>query len=451
MTRFGEAPSDFMPEKRWFWATLTLSSITIVSVVFAAWELVENRLFRDADYLTLHYLYITRGVASSLLLAFWAAWYVLRQKRKSEEELRRERERYRGVLEAFPGSVILYDREFRVMEWNASAEQMYGYSREEIHRQPLPTVPEEKRAELEEIMARVSAGAAVLDVETLRRPRHGEPFEVQLSLLPFRESSAPVCFLEFTSDIREQVRWRKHMLQIEKLTSMGKMAAGTAHHLNSPLAALLIRIEMMRRRTAGTPLDDDAARIEEGLQFCRHFVQRLLEFTRAAPVQKGDQDLGAIVDSVCGFFLPVIRSKHATLAADASEGRGQIVRADRNLLETLLLVLLSNALDAIPERGEIRVRCRRAAADTVGFAVEDNGCGIAPADLEHVFEPFFTTKGPGKGTGLGLAIARNVVLEHGGTIRIESEPGVRTTAYVDLPLAAAEEVAHSAAAYENRG
>ena len=89
MTRFGEAPSDFMPEKRWFWATLTLSSITIVSVVFAAWELVENRLFRDADYLTLHYLYITRGIASSLLLAFWAAWFVLRQKRKSEEDLRR--------------------------------------------------------------------------------------------------------------------------------------------------------------------------------------------------------------------------------------------------------------------------------------------------------------------------------------------------------------------------
>src|ERR1035438_3356825 len=78
-----------MPENRWFWATLTLSSITIVSVVLAAWELVENRLFRDADYITLHYLYITRGVASSLLLAFWAAWFVLRQRRKSEADLRR--------------------------------------------------------------------------------------------------------------------------------------------------------------------------------------------------------------------------------------------------------------------------------------------------------------------------------------------------------------------------
>jgi len=80
-----------MAEKRWFWATLTLSSITIVSIVFAAWELIDNRFFRDANYLTLHYLYITRGVATSLVLAFWAAWFVSRQRRKSEEDLRRSR------------------------------------------------------------------------------------------------------------------------------------------------------------------------------------------------------------------------------------------------------------------------------------------------------------------------------------------------------------------------
>ncbi len=322
-----------VPEKRWFWATLTLSSITIVSVVFAAWELVENRLFRNADYLTLHYLYITRGFASSLLLAFWAAWYVLRQKRKSDEELRRQRER---------------------------------------------------------------------------------------------------------------------MFEVEKLTSMGKMAAGTAHHLNSPLAALLIRIQMLRSRTAGTPLDEDAARIEEGLQFCRHFVQRLLDFTRVMPVQKGNQDLGAVVESVCDFFHPAIHARRANLIVDSSEGRGQLVLADRNLLETLLLTLLSNALDAVGEGGEIRVRCLRS-SQTVGFAVEDNGCGIAPHDLERVFEPFYTTKEPGKGTGLGLAIARNVVIEHGGVIRLESDLGLHTTAYVDLPLAAAEEVAQSASVYENRG
>src|SRR5512140_576550 len=110
-----------MGEKKWFWATLALSSITVVSVVFAAWELVQNHFFRGVDYVTLHFLYVTRGIASSLILAFWAAWFVLQQRRKSEEDLRRSRERYRGLLEDFPGAVILYDRDLRVLEWNAAA------------------------------------------------------------------------------------------------------------------------------------------------------------------------------------------------------------------------------------------------------------------------------------------------------------------------------------------
>ena len=147
-----------MPEKRWFWATLTLSSITIVSVVLAAWELVENRLFRYANYITLHYLYITRGVASSLLLAFWAAWFVLRQRRKSEADLRRSRDLYRGLLEAFPGAVILYDAELRVLEWNAPAERMYGYTRDEILGARLPILPAAKTAELEDFLRRVQYG-----------------------------------------------------------------------------------------------------------------------------------------------------------------------------------------------------------------------------------------------------------------------------------------------------
>jgi PAS domain S-box-containing protein len=433
-----------MPEKRWFWATLTLSSITIVSVVLAAWELVENRLFRDANYITLHYLYVTRGVASSLLLAFWAAWFVLRQRRKSEADLRRSRDLYRGLLEAFPGAVILYDSELCVLEWNAPAERMYGYTRDAILGARLPILPAAKTAELEDFLHCVEHGVPVLDVETLRQPCNAEPFEVQLSLLPFREGPGPLCFLEVTSDIRERVRWRRQMIEIEKLTSMGKMAAGTAHHLNSPLAALLIRTQLIRQHSTGPAFDADLAHIEEGLQFCRHFVQRLLDFTRAMPLEKAPQDLAAVIESIAGFFQPAILSRSANLTVDTSEGCGQLVFADRNLLETLLLTLLSNALDAVPAGGEISLRCRPS-PDTIGFTVSDNGCGISPAHLEHVFEPFFTTKEPGKGTGLGLAIARNVVIEHGGSINIESRPGEGTTVIVDLPLAVVPEMARRAA------
>ena len=434
-----------MSEKHWFWTTLTLSSITIVSVVFAAWELVENRFFRNADYLTLHYLYITRGVASSLLLAFWAAWFVLRQKRKSEEDLRRSRERYHRLIESFPGAVILYDRDLCVLEWNASAERMYGYTNAEICGQALPIVPPNKISELREFIESVEQGRQISDVETTRLARNGEPFEVQLSLLPFRESSAPMYFVEVTSDIRERVRWRARMLEIEKLTSMGKMAAGTAHHLNSPLAALLLRVQMMREREAEQLPNDDLNRLEEGLIFCRNFVQRLLDFTRPTALEKKNQDLAATIESVAGFILPTVQAKHAMLSVNTSEARGIEVQADRNLLEALLLILVTNALDAVAPGGKIELRCARPSRECVGFAVIDNGCGISARDLEHVFEPFFTTKEPGKGTGLGLAIARNVVAEHGGSIRMESNTGAGTKVRVDFPIAKTVSVTEEAA------
>ena len=436
-----------MAERKWFWATLTLSSITIVSVVFAAWELVENRFFRDATYLTLHYLYITRGIASSLLLAFWAAWFVLRQRRRYEEDLRRSRERYRGLLESFPGAVILYDSGLRVLEWNASAERMYGYSKDEVCGALLPIIPPDKRDELNACMDRVRGGENVLDIETTRLQRNRTPFEVQLSLLPFRESEHALYFVEVASDIRERVRWRERMLEIEKLTSMGKMAAGTAHHLNSPLAALLLRVQLMRERIDARDNDAsaDLARLEDGLKFCRDFVRRLLEFTRTTPVERGLHDLGAIIESVAGFFQPVIASRRAALKLDVSSLKGARVQADRNLLETVLLILLTNALDATPAGGEIRIRGGAISPDRVSFSVADNGCGIRPEHLERVFEPFFTTKEPGKGTGLGLAIARNVLVEHGGAIRIESQPGSGATVTIELPLAEAAALERRAA------
>ncbi len=196
-----------LPERGWYWATLILSSITIVGLVFAFWELIENRFFRDLDYVSLHYLYISRGVTASILLATWAGWFVTRQRRVAEEQLRQSNERYRGLLENSPGAVALYDRDLRVVEWNASAERLYGWTRQEVCNAPLPTLLSGRESEIRGLLASVEHGVAVLDHEDVRQSRAGEPIEVQLSLLPFHERGR-LYFLEVTSDIRERVRLR---------------------------------------------------------------------------------------------------------------------------------------------------------------------------------------------------------------------------------------------------
>ena len=122
------------------------------------------------------------------------------------------------------------------------------------------------------------------------------------------------------------------------------------------------------------------------------------------------------------------------MSLDVKEAGEVRVLADRNLFEALFSILLSNSLDAIAAGGAIDIRCRRLSEDRVELRIADDGGGIAPSDLPHVFEPFFTTKGSGKGTGLGLAIARNILVEHGGSIRLESPPGRGTTALIELPV-----------------
>src|SRR5512133_2305654 len=168
-------------EQRWFWGTLVLSSISIIALVFAFWELVENHYFRDLNYVSLHYLYISRGVASSLLLAAWAAWFVLRQRRHAEAELRRSHARYHGLLEASPGAVVLFDRFLHVAEWHAAAERLYRFDRSEVVAHKLSTVPPERQPELEALMRRIDAGESALDCETQRCDRAGKLIDVQLS------------------------------------------------------------------------------------------------------------------------------------------------------------------------------------------------------------------------------------------------------------------------------
>ena len=417
----------------WFWVTLTLSSITIAAMVWAVWELIEAHFFRNLDYRTIHYLYVTRGMATSLLLAFWAAWYVLRQRRASEQQLHQSREHYRSLLEASPGAVALYDSELVVIEWNAAAERLYGFTKSEALERRLATVPAEKALELRAFMDQVHQGNGILEVETKRQHKDGSSLDVQLSLLPFRALSGQSYFLEVTDDIRERVRLRQALLQFEKLTTMGEMAAGTAHHLNTPLAAMLLRVQMMRANAEGSS-PKELEQLEASIKFCHQFVRRLLDFSRRPQSAKQPESLESTVESVINFLSPQLLAKRVRLNLNLAKTNGDKVLADGNQVEALFIILLSNALDAVAKDGNIALRSRRAGSERIEVSITDDGCGIHPQDMARIFQPFFSTKPAGKGTGLGLALASSIVEEHGGSMRLESAPGTGTTVLVELPI-----------------
>jgi PAS domain S-box-containing protein len=334
-----------------------------------------------------------------------------------------------------PEAVALLDDSFRILEWNEAAEKLFGFDRGQVLGHELLTVPAERRPELREVLGRVASDQGVLDYETERRTAQGEQIPVAVSYARIPPlANQPKLFVEVAQDIRPRLRMRDKLLELEKLTLMGQMAAGTAHHLNTPLTAMLLQVELLRQQARDLSHSSELAAIEQRIRFCQVFVQNLLQFARRPQLQQKPILLSEVIEAVVTLFRPSLNLKRATLRFDCDEIRPCRILGDANHLEAMFSALLSNAVDAIPPGGCIHVHgCVR--TDYVAEVhVDDNGPGIASALWPRVFEPFFTTKPAGQGTGLGLAIARNIAEDHKGELHLQNRAagGMRVT--VRLPL-----------------
>ncbi|MGH9680884.1 MAG: sensor histidine kinase, partial [Candidatus Acidiferrales bacterium] len=275
----------------------------------------------------------------------------------------------------------------------------------------------------------------VLDHETERRDARGEliPVAASYSRIP-PMANRPEFYVEVVQDIRPRLQMRDKLLELEKLTLMGQLAAGAAHHLNTPLTAMLLQVELLRDELREADQVEELATIEQRIRFCQVFVQNLLQFARRPLLQQRPMELGEVIEAVVNLFRPSLKLKRANLRTEFDILKSTRIFGDPNHLEAMFSALLSNAVDVIPPGGSIFVRGSVHSGSVAEITLEDDGPGI-PEDLwPRIFEPFFTTKPSGKGTGLGLAIARNIAEGHKGSIHLHNrkEGGVRVT--VRLPL-----------------
>ncbi|MGA8540095.1 MAG: ATP-binding protein [Terriglobales bacterium] len=232
-----------------------------------------------------------------------------------------------------------------------------------------------------------------------------------------------------------------HVLHVERMASVGKMAAVVAHEVNNPLSGILTYAKLLHRWVGSGQTDHE--RREEAMQCldliasesrrCGDLIKNLLTLSRTAPMNVQSTDLRAVIDRCLLLVRHKLELGGIDLQLNLAENLPRI-SCDPAQIEQVLLALIINAVDAMPRGGNLWIDTRLINNQTeIEIKVRDDGAGIAPDIMPHIFEPFLTTKESGRGVGLGLAISRGIVERHNGRIAVESELGRGTTFTITLP------------------
>ena len=349
-----------------------------------------------------------------------------------------EHERARLFYESFRSStnaMQLTDAQGIMLDVNPAYERIYGYSRAEcIGRRPNLVRSRHTPKELYERMWAdlTDPARGYWSGEVLNRDRKGRERPVLLSITAIRDATgASTHYLGVAVDLSEQRSWELRAAHADKLASVGQLAAGVAHEINTPLANVMLVAESLRRRTDDGWVRARLDTMTEQIDVAARIVRGLLDFARREAPHTTELDLVAVARSAVEFLRGKqsadvqIEETYPTDPVTILGDRGQLVQVVTNIL--------NNAYDAMHGRGGIRIVVR-AQGNRAELEVVDQGPGIPPEVLPHIFEPFFTTKPEGEGTGLGLAICHGIVQAHHGTITARNVPGAGAGFLVAFPV-----------------
>jgi PAS domain S-box-containing protein len=341
-----------------------------------------------------------------------------------------EREQARERAELFYASYLtstnaieVTDRHGNIVDVNPAFERIYGYARAEClgQKPSLVSSPSTSRSLYTRMWADLLDPArGHWSGEIVNRDRAGGDHPVFLTITAIRNpQGATTHYLGVAVDLTEQKLWERRAAHADKLASIGQLAAGVAHEINTPLASVMLVTESLRRKISDETVRRRLDTISEQVEVAAKIVRGLLDFARRTEPHTAEVDVAQVAREAVAF----LRGKQSARIAIEEEYPAEPVpiHGDRAQLMQVLTNVLNNAYEALEGEGRIRleVRVRGGSAEV---EISDTGPGIPSTALPHIFEPFFTTKPEGKGTGLGLAISHGIMQSHNGTITARNRP-----------------------------
>ena len=416
------------------------------------------------------------------------------ERRRIEAALAESEEKFRTIYDSINDAIFIHDADTgRILDVNASASQMYGYSREQLLDLDVGTISTDVAPYTKEVAQkniRLAKEGRWKAFEWLSRDSAGRQFWVAVNLQPLKlgggqrvlavvrdidsrkhaEEDLQRTLAETKALNAKLVEAQSQLLQSEKMASIGQLAAGVAHEINNPIGfvssnlgtldgylrdifAITAAYEAAEATVSQCPqldavrelkrdkdydfLKTDIALLmaesKDGLARVAKIVRDLKDFSRAGEATSQWADLHQGLDSTLNIVWNELKYKGTV---KKEYGELPLVWCVPSQLNQVFMNLLVNAAHAIPEKGEITIRTGQR-DEEVFVAIADTGSGIAPEHINRIFDPFFTTKPVGKGTGLGLSLAYSIIQKHQGRIEVESELGKGTTFTFWLPIEAA--------------
>jgi PAS domain S-box-containing protein len=349
--------------------------------------------------------------------------------------------RLAAIVESSNDAIVAKDLNGIITDWNQAATKMFGYTASEIVGQSiLMLIPPDLHHEETFILNTIRGGGRVDHFETTRVRKGGERIHVSLAISPIRDAHGKVIGVsKIARDISERKRNEKMLRESEKLAATGRMAAMIAHEINNPLEAITNLSYLLTTSNLTGEAHTYAQLLLSEVSRVSSITKQTLSFYRDTG-QPTDVRLDELLENTLDLHRSKIAQKQLQIHKRfTSQG---VVRGFASELRQVFANLLVNAIDAVPERGELHLRIKHLSDGDVSYpgallvTIADSGCGISPEVRSHIFEPFFTTKA-GSGTGLGLWVSNGIVRKHGGKILVHSKTGPRrsgTVFGVTLPL-----------------
>jgi len=386
----------------------------------------------------------------------------------ARDELIKEIEKFKFISDNANNAHFLVDRDAKFHYVNQTSCRMLGYSEDELLKLGVPDVDIEYGLERYQALFELIQKEAVPPVETVNRRKDGTTFPSEITVTGYQIEGKPYMFAvlrditerrinekalqnakedieawnrELEKRVKEKTeeleRSQAQLIQSEKLSAMGHMAGGLAHELNSPLAGLLPMLEHYRNNAEKDSREyKEFSLMYKASEYMAKIVRDFGSFSRESKGEYTKLDLNEVIDDTVGFSASRIKQKSIQMIREYEDALPGIM-GERTELQQVILNIITNALDAMPDRGTFMIKTGISKDDHVMMEFSDNGTGIEKENLDKIFDPFFTTKRPGKGTGLGLSVSYKIIEKHGGNISVESEPGKGTKFTILLPAVTA--------------